>query len=340
MIPYIFLNFSIIFSDYFKDKIKFKRILYIFVILLMFFLQALRGDFTSDYKSYINRFNYYNFSFSENGVFFLLDVKDPLDALIHVILGRLSTNPIVIHLFYATITFIVLYYFINKYYKKIDVFLLLFLFVNVGFYFQGFNVSRQVFATVLIMLVYDNLEEINLKYFIIYILIISLIHFSSIIFLFIGIALKIFLKKNLYNSKIVYISIVIILFLTIIDRTNLFNFILGTNFYFDGYNLNNVVVPTSLWIFINIFSWFYNYKIDLKYKYFLDLYILFCYLGLLFSLAVRFSFVFNFFSILLISKLLNDKKFHYIKTIVYFLGCLYTYVILSGTGYDPYYFIF
>lgn len=340
MFPYIFLNLTIILSDIFKNKVKNKKYLYAFIIFLMFFLQAFRGDFTSDYNSYLNRFKYYNLAFSQEGFLFLFDIKDPLDALIHIALGQFTSNPVIIHIFYTIITFMVLYHFIYKYYNKIDFFLFLFLFVNVGFYFQGFNVSRQIFATVLTLLVYDNLEKINLKHFVIYILLISLIHFSSILFLIIGIILKYLIKKKIYIRKIIYIMFGLILFLVILNYLNIFQFVFGNDFNFQGYNLNNIVMPTMIWIFINSFIYFNDYRIDIKYKYFLDLYLLFVYFGLIFSLAVRFSYVFSFFNILLISVFLNDYKYKKVKYIIYFIGFCFTYITLSGTGYDPYYFIF
>lgn len=344
MFSYIFINLYIAFCDYLNTALKndrIKKYLIVSIIFILFFFQALRGNFTSDYDSYINRFNYYNFSFHENGFAFLLDVKDPLDALFHIILGVFTNNPVSIHIFYAIVTFSILVYFLHLYKNSINSFMFLFLFVNAGFYYTGFNISRQIIAAMFLLLVFKDIEKIKMNRFIISILIISLIHFSSIIFLFIGIILKVLLKNKKYNIHYLYMILFTIIIFSIIYNgfINLYCENISTSF--KGYKITNLFLPVSIWLFIRFYSYYNKIKIDLRSLYYSDLYLIFCVAGLVFSLAVRFSYVFNFFTLIYLSKLLkiNTKYSKQLKILIYFLGTLYTYITLSGTGYDPYYFI-
>ena len=104
MLPYLILNIIVIMLALTSFGFNNKRTLntksvgnerhYIFLVLSftsLFFLSAFRGDFTSDYKHYVNLFHYYN-SFAFDFIMLSEFYQEPGYVVLNWLLGLITDN--------------------------------------------------------------------------------------------------------------------------------------------------------------------------------------------------------------------------------------------------------
>ena len=236
---------------YSKKKIHESLGLTLFCVLLFFF-SAFRGDFTADYSNY--RDIYASFIGEKLSVFFDSNYNSlfPVEkgyGLLNFILAKLFHDPQTIII--VTSAFIVwVYYKFGK--KADDKFLYILFLINIGSYFQSFNVTRQVLAACICMCAYTYvLEKKPLRYCLVVLLAVTF-HVSSIVMLPFYWLLR--LKINIRNA-LLQIAITVVAFCSF-DRI----FAFADKILFDGkystyepageVGLQAVVVPVAICLFV------------------------------------------------------------------------------------------
>lgn len=154
----------------------------LFCIVLCFF-SAFRGNFTSDYLNYCNI--YESFIGADISIFF----DERYDYIYFVEKGYGFLNFVLAKLFYnpqtiIIVTSIIIVYVFYKFGKKVDdKFLYVLLLINIGSYFQSFNVTRQVLAACICMCAYKYIQEKKLFRYCLVVLLATTFHISSIVML-------------------------------------------------------------------------------------------------------------------------------------------------------------
>lgn len=154
----------------------------LFCILLCFF-SAFRGNFTADYVNYCNI--YESFIGKDISIFWSARYDDIFYVekgygFLNFFLAKLFYNPQTI----IIATSIIIVYVFYKFGKKVDdKFLYVLLLINIGSYFQSFNITRQVLAACICMCAYTYVQEKKLFRYCLVVLLATTFHISSIIML-------------------------------------------------------------------------------------------------------------------------------------------------------------
>ncbi|WP_193064917.1 EpsG family protein [Oceanobacillus oncorhynchi] len=356
MTVYLTVNVLIvIFGLYFEsinskaDLSTYKKRLpnYFFIIpsfILIFIITAFRGDFTTDYTHYSDLFDLYNlFSFSE---IFQAELGQEIGyILLSRIIGTFTNNEVYLFIVVSFVTLACFYYQFNKY--SVYIWLSVLMFVTVGSLYPSFNIMRQILATAIVFAGSTFLYERKMTKYFLVVLVASLFHTTSLIMFPFYFILN--FRLNFKNLTFIFAgSVVLMLFFD-----NILSFIqqfFYTQYTVDSYGMTgqrftNAVLPLALFIF----SLFNFKKLDssstIHRVWFNAVFFnaLFSVLSLQVQLVERITHFFSPYAMLLIpfmfSKMKNKHlRFIYIMILVLMLF-LYNFTVLSGSEYDPYYFI-
>lgn len=311
--------------------------------LILFVISGYRGDFTSDYRNFSELFSYFN-SFSWSELFNQNFYQEPAYVLLNRLIGSFTNNDL--YLFLIT-TLIILTLFFREFRRdSIYIWISILLFINIGAYYTSFNITRQILAVSIIFAGSTYIYKREFRKYIVTILIASLFHQTS--WLMIPFYFLLNLKFNLRNSiLIITLSAVAILSLnTLIEIVQRFiSRYSGYTYGMTGLNVTSVVVPVAILLFVIIHHKSISFD-SVKHRVWLNAsvyYTIFSIAGLKVEMFQRVAEFFNPYVLLIIPLIISEisnKNLRVVYTIyIIFFVIAYNLVILSGTGYDPYYFI-
>lgn len=303
---------------------KDKRAHYIFLSVLILF-GGLRGGVGSDFVNYSK---WYNTTINDNNL-----------EIGYVVLMNFFKflNLSIFHLqfFFSSILILFVNLVLKKYTKNDKYAWLLFL-IFPCFYLYSFILMRQYFAIGIIFFAFQFLLNKKYSYYIIAVLIGSLIHYSSLVA-----GLLVFILFYL-SQKITLRYLILILVISIpfafINWFYLFkDFFLGTKYqgYFMDKNIESVNYLRLLVLNIEVIFFLFYYKQLINYnhknKYFIVLVLFAFVLENFFTkipLLNRFSFYFKFFELILFADLISIKKYRIYLPIILIYGLrLFLYVL-------------
>lgn len=355
---YIFITISIIVlgalcSSYkFKIGNKYIDVSIIFAFIILCFFSAFRGDFTTDYNSYV----YY---FSRNLRWSFADIANINNSFTmekgYVLLGRLigeiSDSPV----FYIFCISVITIFFYLKFIGKWSYipWLSILLFSSLGDYYASYNLMRQILAAAIFLTGVEFLKNRKYIKYIIFVLLLSLIHVSAIAMIPIGFLLtrKINFKQYLmiFGGTIVLIlslPTIISIVQTIIPRFKNYEYGMVAG------SINSVIPIAGIILFaffcIYLDSGCYEFDIELPInRICLNATIFSAVLLLLGATQVymvaRLAYFLKPFSWILVANILASCKDERKKIIYTVLICVlslaFVYITMVDTGYNPYYFI-
>lgn len=313
--------------------------------ILLFFISAFRGDFTTDYTNYSNRFNSINdYSFSD---LFRYDFNIETGYLIlNKIINLFTNNEVVL---FAVMTLIILYGFYHQFNKySVNIWLSVLMFVTVGSYYASFNISRQIVAVAIIFLGSRFLYNRMFFKYLLVVISASLFHMSALIMIPFYFILNMRIKiKNLFFLFVVTV-IAVVFFDEILSIIQIFVYSNYTHnaWGMDGQAITNVVLPIAFLLFVLLNSNKIDSKNNKMHRIWFNaviFYAIFNILALQVEMVERLGRFFAPYALLLIPYIFSkvyDKylRFIYMMALVVLL-VLYNYVILSNSVFDPYYFI-
>lgn len=337
------LNFS---AEHQKNKKKYIYLIFAAIILVLF--SAFRGNMTADYDNYVDLFYRYDgFSFKQILSRGLFDYPEEGYVLFQFFIRHTFKESI--YLFLFTSIFIV-FANLREIGKHCEIFLVLpiLLFIDVGEYYNSFNLIRQVFAASIIILGSKHIYNRHFFKFALYVIIAALFHKTSIFMIPFYFLLNIkFCKKSVF----LYLIVTTIFFI-FLDKIIAFIQNYYWSWYTDdaygmgGYNIKNIVMPCFI-SFVPICYYFFNSKNmtneENVWANASCLYFTFALLGMKIFMTTRLMVFFSLYSILgfslVISKIKN-KDFRNIAYIsILLLVIAYGYFSKNGTSYNPYFFI-
>jgi hypothetical protein len=317
--------------------------------VILWFVAGFRGDFTSDYKNYADLYDYFN-SFDFINIF-QMDFSQEIGYVIFSrFIGLFFKDSV--FLMIAT-SFLILFLFYKELIRdSLCLWLSILLFINVGSYYTSFNIMRQIIAVAIVFGGSKYLYNRKLGKYIIIILIATLFHTTALIMLPFYFILN--LKFNQRNITVMFASAIFaVIFLKPVIQiavnlgfSRYSNYANGNFTYgMTGLNITSAVVPIAILIFS-----FLNHKIidfeERKNNIWLNaiiFYAFFSVLGLKIQMLQRFAEFFTPYILLIIPLVISKINNKYLRTIYFFiiisLLIAFNYITLSGTGYDPFYFI-
>lgn len=157
-----------------KEK---KNLLFLKISCIVLFLILAIREPISDMNNYLNYFEYLNTaSFSE-----ILNLNlEFLYKILNIVIARIWNNTKFFMIVIDLIGVIASYYFIKRYSKNYLISVMLF--VTIGSYYMQFFILRQAIAIAILMFSVRYIEEKNFKKFLVCVVIATLFHKSSIIF--------------------------------------------------------------------------------------------------------------------------------------------------------------
>lgn len=311
---------------------------------LLLFISAFRGDFTTDYTNYTSLFK------SINSYSFWTTFKVGFDIelgylLLNRVIGLFTTNPVFL---FAVTSFVILYGFYHQFSRySVNIWLSVLMFVTAGSFYASFNITRQILAAAIIFMGSKYLYERKFFKYVLVVIIASLIHTSSLIMIPFYFILN--LRLNFKNFILVSggSAVIFVFFDQILDVVQMFVYENYTeNAYgMTGQAFENVVLPLAFLAF----TLYHIKKIEpenIMHRIWFNAvyyYAFFNVLGLQVQMVERISRFFAPYVLLLIpfifSKMQNKHLRFVYSMVLIFLLILYNYVILSGSVFDPYYFI-
>lgn len=312
--------------------------------LLLFITSTFRGDFTTDYKNYANRFESIHFtSFSD---IFKYDYNIETGYLImNKIISLFTGNSVYLFAVMTLIILICFYHQFNKY--SVSIWLSILMFVTAGSFYASFNISRQIVAVAIIFMGSSFLYNRKMIKYLLVVIFASFFHITSLIMIPFYFILN--FRINLRNLFFFALGSAIIVynFDSLVDFVQLFVYDNYTeNAYgMTGQKFTNSVIPIAFLLF----SIFHIRKLDSNntmHRIWLNatiFYAVFNILGLQIEMVERISRFFAPYSLLLIPFLfskMKDKNLRVVYTMVLIVVLVaYNYVILKDSVFDPYYFV-
>ncbi len=355
---YIFITISIIVLGVLCSSYKFKigkrsvDIIMIFAFAILCFFLAFRGDFTADYNSYTNYFTKsLQWSFADimnvNNSF----VMERGFVLLGRIIGMISTSPVFYMFCIGALTLFFYFKFIGKWSQL--PWLSILLFATVGDYYASYNLMRQVLVAAIFLAGMEFLKNKTYIKYVVFVLLLSLIHVSAIAMIPIGFLLV--RKINFKQYLLIFCGTVVLM----LALPNIISFVQQLIPRFSDYEYGmaagsiNSVIPTAgiiLFSFISIYidKGCCEFDVDLPVnRICLNATIFSAVLLLLGATQVymvaRLAYFLKPFSWILTANILASYKDKRKKTIYIMLICLlslaFVYITMVDTGYNPYYFI-
>ena len=312
--------------------------------LILVFFSGFRGDFTSDYKNYASLFHTYNL-YSLPEVLTINFYQEKGYVVFSRLIGEFTNNPM--YLMLSTSIFIVFIFFKEFKRNSIKIWLSVLLFINIGAYYTSFNIMRHIIAVAIVFSGSKFLYDREFFKYLVTILIASLFHTTAIVLIPFYFILNTKYNKRNFTAISVSSVIIIIFIKDILNIVFRFTFQKYANFDYGitGLNLTSAVVPIAILLFV-----LFNKNIiclnDIKTRIWFNAtfyYAIFSALGLRIQMIQRIAEFFAPYILLLIPLVISNIRSKNQRIIYYYsivvLLILYNYITLSGTGYDPYYFI-
>lgn len=311
---------------------------------IIIFISGFRGDFTSDYNNYINLFNYYdNFSFRE-----LFQVKFGQEigyVILNRAIGIFTNNGIYIILITAIITIVM---FLNEFKKySVNIWLSVLLFITIGGYYTSFNLIRQILAVAIIFSGSKYIYERKFIKYLIFILIASLFHKTSLIM----IVFYFILNYRFNIKKLIIILASLLISMIYLDKIIFFiqkyfySYYVEGRYGMNGFNYKNIILPLAILIFVLFHYYklnFNNNKVNIWVNA-IVFYTFFSLLGLKVQMVQRIADYFAPYALLIIPLIISEVRNKKLRAIYIFFvisaAIVYNYMFLHGSGYDPYFFI-
>lgn len=186
MLPYALLIIMLIPLLNYKGKsIRNKKFFLSLWCLTAIILAGVRGDFTADFYSYKNWFEYVrNLSLSDIKLLLNLDYHFNSMELGYVVINfaisRFTDNYMWLQIAVACITYIPICLWCKK---SPDQVLSLLLFISVGFYLEGFNTVRNILAAAICTFSVKYVVKLEFKKYVLVVLCASFFHLSALIML-------------------------------------------------------------------------------------------------------------------------------------------------------------
>lgn len=313
------------------------------VVLVGF--SGFRGDFTSDYKNFAYLFYFYN-QFSLDQIFNYQFGQEIGYVLLNRFIGIFTDTSVSLMLVVAFITIVLYFKEIKK--NSVYVWLSVLLFVAIGQYYLSFNLMRQILAVAIIFAGSDYLySKKMIKYFIL-VVIASLFHQTALImvpFYFI-LNFKFNIKRLLIGLFLLLLTVIYIDNVLFVIQKFVFAYYDESAFGMAGFGYRNVVLPVGILIFVLLHKSILDVKNDNKVNIWLNsivIYTFFSVLGLRVQMIERIAHFFAPYVLLIIPLIVfkqNNKHLRviYIYSIVV-ISIAYNYLVLQGSGFDPFYFI-
>lgn len=357
MLPYLVLNITVVILALISFGLKKKIALnnktlpndkiYLFILpsfIYLFIISAFRGDFTSDYKNYIDLFRFFNtFSFKE--LFLFEFYQEPGFVLLNWLLGLITENAISI----IVISTIVILYAHYSQFKKysVSIWLSILLFINIGGYYDSFNITRQIMASSIIFLGSKYLYERKFFKYLIVVLLAASFHRTSVFMIpfYFVLNMKFTIKKVLALLTVSSVSSFYIGYIINFVQRFFYGVYTAQSYGMTGLKFTNAIIPIAIMIYVvsnkskldlhnNIENIWINSAI---------FYTFFSIIGLNVQMVQRMSYFFLPYVLMLIPVFVSRVKSKELRAILVILMVIllisFNYVTLSGTGYDPYYFI-
>lgn len=312
--------------------------------LILVFFSGFRGDFTSDYKNYASLFHTYNL-YSWPDVLTINFYQEKGYVVFSRLIGEFTSDPM--YLMLCSSILIVLLFFKEIKRESRTVWLSILLFINIGAYYTSFNIMRHIMAVAIIFAGSKFIYNRKFLKFLATVFIASLFHTTAIVFIPFYFILDVKYNKRNFIGITVGSIITTIFIRDILNIIFRFGFQRYANYEFGitGLNLTSAVVPISILLFVLFHKNLINLN-EIKTKIWFNAtfyYAIFTILGLRIQMIQRFSEFFTPYILLLIPLVISNIKNKNQKIIYYYLIVTlliaYNYITLSGTGYDPYYFI-
>lgn len=348
MTYYFAIGMIIILFAYFGYTTNRERLFYIGTILILIFFAGFRGDFTEDYNSYSQFFevinNEYSFKeiwtgnfYNEKGFIFLVKI-----------LGSIFNQPVFFMFFMSTVTIIC---FVREFQNSSKMFwLTILMFVSLGLYYDSFNISRQIMSSGIVFMGSKYLYDKKYWRYIVFVLFASLFHRTALFVIPFSFVLS--LKVNKRNLSILAIIgiVAVVLLPRIVDIVQQnFGFYTGFTYGMGGGSWKALLLPLCLLLFCGYSFLLGKTELDINAKgnnvliNATVLYFLFILLGTQIQMVARLASFFQPYVYILVPNILyeyqNPKEEAVFLVYVTVLSILYPLITLSGTGYDPYYFI-
>lgn len=356
-----FINNNVQFGN---KKINGRLCFFAFAAVLLTFISAFRGNFTTDYDHYVSIYEAYDkstiTSILQRGY---LASPETGYVLYQYVIGKISHDPLFIFVISSII--IVFGNLIQIKKDSYDILLGTLLFIEAGIYFTSFNLMRQCLAASITVMGSRYLYERKPFRYLLVILLASTFHVSALIM----IPFYFFSTFRLNRNIIIYLPIVVA-FVAIAPIT--INFVQD---YFwswhelteySGYSWKNIVLPAAISVYAFTSYSITSYKsrssksdlmvhkkeristenalqlkTDNKNNIQLNatiMYLTFSIYGLLFSLASRFATFFSIYAIVLFSNQIQNSKYRKLLTFgIIIVLVLYGYI--TKVGDFPYYFV-
>lgn len=344
---------AFIYKNVFKNTeiiLKIERLHITICFILLFFVSAFRGDFSTDYKSYYNMFQSFNtLTFAEIfSINFYLNVIESGYAMLNVIINYFTNNAI--WLFVVSSVTILLPIYKSILLESNIKWLSILLFLIIGNYFDSFNIMRQIMAASIVFAGSNYLYKRNYHKYVIFVLIASLFHVTAI---FMSIFYFLLILKPRKISGVIYFIFGLLLFVFMEEITRLIDLYLFNGYYYSSYSgigmssisLYNAIVPFAVGMFTLIFRKYLNQD-SIKHRVWFNgtlLWVLFELLSIKLFLITRISTFFSPFMYLLVPAIISNLKDTRLKiaSIIQIVGLLllYFYYIL-GEKVSSYYFFF
>lgn len=351
MIVYVMLNillilFGVILTKYAmcsrNEKGKNRKFFVIVCVIILSFVSAARGDFSTDYNGYEQiylRFSSYSLGDILQRGYFANPETGYLvfQHLIRMLFGN------VIYIFIIS-SVIVVYSNIYVLKKNPEILLVVFLFVNGGIYFDSFNLVRQALAVSIVLCGSRYLYERKLTKYLMVILFASTIHISALIMVPFYFLSKISLKKK--HLGILFGVLVCVIMLQPYITSYVVRYM--WNWYdwekVGGFSWKNIVSPVAMSV-LGAVLYLVNTKKEMKEKLKIEnvqLIAMFFYLGFnvmgLYNRYIgRMSMYFSTYTISFLGfQVSNSRHKKILRVIVILTWFLYSIAVNDSV---PYYFI-
>lgn len=308
---------------------------------ILWLIAGFRGDFTADYRSYSDLFHYYN-NFTLIEIFNMNFYEEIGYVILNKLIGIFTDNEIY---FMLIISYVILQIFYREFKKNSSyIWLSILLFINIGAFYTSFNIMRQILAASIIFSGSKYLYERRFYKYLLIVVIATLFHKTSLLMLPFYFILN--FRFNIKNVILIIITAFISGFFVdkIVEIIQSYWYT-GYTYGMSGLNYTSAVVPLSILIFVLLHSKLLDAQKTMENIWIntVVFYAFFSVIGLKVQMLQRFSEFFGPFVLLIIPYIISkirDKNLRviYLLTITILL-IAYNYITLSGTGYDPYYFI-
>ena len=239
-----------------QKKIDGKQLFFILTAIMLIFISAFRGDFATDYQSYVAAFN----RSSEYVLKELMNANDSIEVGYHVfqsIVKKLFDDSLYLFIFSSILVVLSNLWYLKKYTE--DYIVAVMLFVIVGMYYPSFNVMRQCMAASIVILGSKYLIERKPVQYFTFVILASSFHISALIMILFYFVSTVKINKKYF---IVYFFMLAIMLQLAPQITNF-----AVSQFWNSYDISargtmywkTIVLPTLLVIFA-----FINYLLNNK----------------------------------------------------------------------------